>query len=234
MNIQSVFSNLKKVSIALPVIAASLTFNTGFAEAASLEGSFQISNLFTTIDLSKENGIDFMNDVTDPLAEVGLAGQTGDFDDFNSAFISDFSDLTAGNVEVNSFLDLSAASPSFPNDEVNLADGISLFNVTHSSGLLVTQQANGLLSLSLELDGMFISETGDESQGQSILTFQIAEAGITVDDFWTRYDSGEVFEGITFSGAAFATKQEVPEHASLLGLAAIVGIAGTVIRKRKE
>ena len=67
--------------------------------------------------------------------------------------------------------------------------------------------------------------------GTGVLTFQLAEAGITVESFQRRLEDGETFEGITFSGAAF-TAQPVPESSTTVGLLAVAGMASFMLRKR--
>jgi hypothetical protein len=229
MTVQStLFSKITKAAIALPVVVG-MTLAAGSAEAAGLAGSFQIGNLFTKINLSNE-GIDFSNPLTDPLAEVEITSATGDFVGFQSAFIKDL--LPSNLAPIESFLDLSV-NQAFPLGALNVADDVFTFDVVTSSGLLVSQADFGVLGLSVELDGLFISDTGETSTGQSILTFQFAEAGITVEDFEARLAGGEEFDGITFSGAAFTATTDIPEPATILGLLAISGLAGTSIRKRK-
>lgn len=233
MTVQSIFSKITKATVALPIvattIAAGLAFNTGAAEAAAMKGSFQIGGFASKINLSNA-GIDFVNPLTDPLAEVEITSQTGDFVGFQSAFIKDL--IPVDLAPITSFLDLSVGQPS-PFD-FNVADDVFTFDVVTSTGLQVAQADPGVLALSVELDGFFISDTLDKSNGQAILTFQFAEQGITVEAFEARLAGGEEFNGITFSGAAFTAMADVPEPATILGLLAVSGLAGTAIRKRKE
>jgi hypothetical protein len=238
MTVQSIFSKITKAAIALPVvatsIAAGLSFNTGSAEAAGLSGSFQINGFSSLIELSNQ-GIDFVPNplfglADDAPTEVQLTAQTGDFVAFNSAFIADL--IPVDLAPINPFLDLSTGAPApfFANDQ----DGESTFNVTKNSGLLISQEEFGVLGLSVELDGLF-DNYGEMSKGQAILTFQIADPGITIEEFENRLAGGEVFTNVTFSGAAFtAVAEGVPEPATILGLLAVSGLAGTAIRKNKS
>ncbi|MBP0022290.1 MAG: PEP-CTERM sorting domain-containing protein [Cyanobacteria bacterium SBLK] len=231
MKLPAILSKVAKAAIALPLVTASLAFNAASAEAGALSGSFQIGSLFTKLNLSKD-GLDFSNPYTDP-AEVLISGATGDFVGFNSAFIADLIPIDA---TPTPFLDLSVAIP-FP-DAQKSADGKYVFNVTQSSGLIVTQEEAGVLGINVELDGVFRVDANDaslgQSKGQSILTFQLAEAGITVTSFERRLASGEIFSDLTFSGAAFTATEDVPEPGAILGLLAVGGIAGTTMCKQKE
>ncbi|MGK7926313.1 MAG: PEP-CTERM sorting domain-containing protein, partial [Spirulina sp.] len=134
---------------------------------------------------------------------------------------------------VVSFLDLSLNLPGTPG---NTADGLLTFDVTSNDGLDITQQVQNLIAIDISLGGIFNTNAGspnnETSYGQAIFTLQYAEDGITVDSFQTRLAAGEIFEGITFSGAAF-TATGIPEPATVLGLLAVTGLAGTAIRKRK-
>ncbi|MEM9538261.1 MAG: PEP-CTERM sorting domain-containing protein [Cyanobacteria bacterium P01_E01_bin.42] len=233
MTLQSIFSKVTKAAVALPIIAASLAFNAGSAEAGGLSGSFQINGFSSLIELSNQ-GIDF---VPNPLfgldedapTEVQLTAQTGDFVAFNSAFIADL--IPVDLAPISPFLDLSTGAPApfFTNDQ----DGESTFNVVANSGLMVSQEDPGVLGINVELDGFF-EHLGETSVAQAILTFQIADPGITVEEFENRLAGGEVFDDVTFSGAAFTAVADVPEPATILGLLAVSGLAGTAIRKRKE
>lgn len=227
----SVVSTVKATLTTSAVILASgVLFNPNAAQAEALNGSFQISNFATKINLSKE-GIDFINPLVDPLAEVEITSATGNFVDFGSAFIKD---INFSESSLDNFLDLSAGQP-FPFGS-NTADGISTFDLTKHSGLQVSQEKDGVLGINFEFSGLFTSEDNQTSLGTGILTFQLAEAGITVDSFQSRLNGvegndGETFEGLTFSGAAFAA-QPVPESSTTLGLFAVAGMASFMLRKR--
>ncbi|MBP0040967.1 MAG: PEP-CTERM sorting domain-containing protein [Roseofilum sp. SBFL] len=204
------------------ILTSGVLFNPNAAQAAALKGSFQINNADTTINLSNK-GIDFTNKLTDPLGEVGITAATGSFEDFGSAFIKDinFSESSIAN-----FLDLSAGVPGS-----NSADGVSTFDLTSHSGLQVSQTASGILGINFGFSGFFTSDDNQTSLGTGVLTFQLAEAGITVESFQRRLEGGETFKGITFSGAAFAA-QPVPESSTTVGLLAVAGMASFMLRKR--
>ncbi|MEM8605279.1 MAG: hypothetical protein AAGF24_15775, partial [Cyanobacteria bacterium P01_H01_bin.121] len=195
------------------------------AEAAALQGSFQIGGNDSTISLSN-TGIEFANAFA-PEVTVGTA--TGDFVGFQSAFIEDIIPSNQGSID--NFLDLSANAPGLNG---NAGDGLFTFDVTQSSGLQFSQTIPNLIGISLTLDGLFENDLGDFSEGQAILTFQIADAGITVAGLQSRLDNGETFDGITFSGAAFTTEniEAVHEPAGVLGLAALIG--GYAVMKHKR
>ncbi|MDB9313987.1 PEP-CTERM sorting domain-containing protein [Spirulina sp. CS-785/01] len=234
MAIQStIFSKISKAAIAVPIIAVGVAFNAASAQAAALTGNFQIGNFLGELALDSD-GVYFSSDHVDYsgydpyTSEVSINGAE-DFAQFKSAFIQDISIPFSGPQE--SFFDFSVEDPAPLG--ANTPDGLSTFDLTKVSDLMVEQEDEGSLALTLEFAGNFISDTQDTSYGKGNLTFQFAEQGVTVEDFESRLAGGEKFENITFSGAAFAAK-DVPEPATMLGLMAVGGVATTAIRKRKE
>ncbi|MBP0021912.1 MAG: PEP-CTERM sorting domain-containing protein [Cyanobacteria bacterium SBLK] len=221
MTVQSIFSKVTKAAVALPIVAAGLAFNVGSAEAGALIGSFQIDNNDTLINLTK-NEIDFVHPDYDPDGFIALKAQTQSFVGIETAFIKDLIPIDLAPIE-NFFL---------------FDDGSS-FDVVQNAGLKVENSnpfATGLVDLTVALAGIFESSTGEKSQGVANITFQFGEQGLTANKFITDLNNGREFKNLTLSGTAIAIAEvvDVPEPATILGLLAVSGLAGTAIRKRKE
>jgi hypothetical protein len=230
MTTSTQFRNILKAFAVVPLATAGVMASTAIAEAAALNGGFQIGSFASTITLDN-TGLDFINPLTDPLAEIDVAGQTGGFDAYESAFIKD---LVFGE-SITSFLDFSVGAPSPL--AFNTADDEVTFDLLEQGDLVATMDSNvpGAINLTLGFKGNFISDTQEVTAGRGTLTFQVADSKYNVSNgvqlFQNDLAGGTVFEGVTFSGAAFTT--DVPEPATLLGLLG-VGALGAAARKSKK
>ncbi|MEA5472288.1 PEP-CTERM sorting domain-containing protein [Spirulina sp. 06S082] len=255
MTVQStLFSKITQAAIALPLVVAGMALNVGSAEAGGFAGSFQISNENVKLNLSS-GYLDFVDSlytnvntmgIDDDLAEVEIVNGTGTFANYQSAFLKDLSMPLVG--EVQSFIDLStdktyadrrsdwldAGDFTAPIPLKGVADGNDTFNLTKITGFEYSDAGgiSGSTSFNLFFDGMFLGNDYETTAGKGVLTFQVAGLTALEVESLLESDPEGKLTGLTFSGAA-VTVEGVPEPATILGLLAISGLAGTSIRKRK-
>ncbi|MEB3882625.1 PEP-CTERM sorting domain-containing protein [Lyngbya sp. CCY1209] len=221
---------------ALPFALAGVLSGAGAANAAGF-GEFQIGGGFllpggmSTVTLSDE-GLDFN---PEPITPIGITSATGIFEGFDTASIEDFTaqDFTTllSPVQVeggNSFIDFGNSDLGWGGlstlANASIQDGVDTFELYQASYRLSESNPQyGLVSINVDLFGDF-NIGGQTYKGAGNLTFQ--KVGTTVAEVEALLASGDLIEGMTFSGAAFTTS--VPEPATVFGLGAVaVGLVAS-------
>jgi hypothetical protein len=222
--------------------ATAFTLTPESASASSLIGSFQLSSgVKTTLTLSK-NSIDFVNPNSLSINRIvvtpdsnPLLGGTFLTNGFDRASVQDIS-LLPSNTLIPHFLDLGKSTVAG-----SITDNLNVFNL-ESVDPLVYSGSNGLVNISFDVHGTFVSDTNDLSEGHGIFTFQysgLLPNGQKADstNIQTYLNAGNKLKGIRFSGAAFAItkpdEQKTPEPSAMLGLLGLTGFGFASFRQKR-
>lgn len=192
---------------AIPFFIAGTFATTQTAQAAALTGSFNFDGAddpATTVDFSK----DLLDFHPDDNSMVDLKLQTGSFTQFDSAFIKD---VSFDSTETQLFMDLGSNNSLFLTDLSEYAFEYDDFSNT--------------TSVTVEFQGFFESETGDQSNAGGRITFQTL-GEVTQTDV----DNGGAFEA-SFSGVTVSA-EKVPEPTALFGLGVVA--TGLIVSRRQK
>lgn len=198
------------------VASVSVVATAGVANAAGLIGEFQLSSLgsaeltqdsLTFFDLfGQENPI--------PLI-IAPATATGSFSEFAG---------TSTTIHGTVFFDQFEA----PNPFIDFGGGNEFQLNNARIGEVIQSGENA--SVDVILEGIFVSENGDQTDGAGNLTLQFNDTLASTIE--ARLDAGDTLEA-QFSGALFSHTASTPEPTALFGLG-VVGLGLVATRKRKK
>lgn len=246
-------------SMAIPIAAASVAAMADSANAAAITGpgTFDFSGAvnvsliddgdgtpdagdFFLLDFLPEDGEDgeiatlFMNEATGGFSEFGMGVSPGDP---NVSVIADLQVPFFGG-EISPAVDpfiilLDPAVDPAPVFSDNLTADADFFilefvgDIDTSQSVLPNGQPN--TTLSFDVQGTFVSETGETLPGFGIFTSQFQ--GFTEEETLAAILEG--FEDQSFSASFEAEPEVVPEPGTILGLAFTFG-SGLFLKKRKS
>jgi len=225
-----------KNQIVASIAAVPFAFAGIFTSAANAAtfGQFQLSGgtlipFIEATDVSlKRDGID-LNFDPEPVTPIGIVNQTGIFAGFDTGNIQDIISFGSPVIVENPFIDFGTGSfaPGVTEANASITDEVDIFNLKTADYQLSQSGAN--VAIDVALYGDFVIG-GETYEGAGNLTFQYNN--ITVAEAQTKLANGDSLDDMTFSGALFTAKQEVPEPATLFGLGVVA--VGLVASRRQK